>query len=120
MVKLHKLLSDKQKIRRRRRIVLSLNITTISWITECVGSIAMVFLIHYSKDAWMKRILQYCIASIYSIIVPCTYLMKSSDFRKRIVDNPIYIAMTNRLFPHINQIRPINHNNNEVEQNDSS
>ena len=116
MVKLRKLLSDSSKIRRRRCIFLSMNITIISWLTECIGSVAMTFMIYYPQENRTNRVLLCFIISIYFIIVPCTYLMNSSDVKNRIVENRIYLAITNMFFPHVNQIVPINNKDKEAEK----
>ena len=117
MVKLRNLLSDSRKIRRRRLIFLSMNITIISWLTEFVGSIAITLMILFPQEKRTTRLLEYLIDSIYLIIVPCTYLMNSSDVKNRIVDNRIYLAITNRFFTHVNKIVPKNNDDKEAEKN---
>ena len=114
LVKLRKLLTDTHKIRRRRRILLNIHITVIAWLLECVGSISVFLMIFLTPENGTTRGLQLISGAMYFIVVPSVYLMNSSDVKSAIVDNRIYLAFVNRLYPRINQIAPVNINNQDL------
>ena len=120
MIKLRKLLSDSRKIRRRRRIFLSMNITIASWLTEFFGNIAWGLMAYYPQENGTTRGLQYLVFFMYFIVIPSSYLLNTSDIRKTIVDSRNYLAFTNRFFPHINQIQPVNNDQNEELDNNGN
>ena len=109
--KLRMLLTDAHKIRRRRRILLNIHITVIAWLVECLGSISVFLMIFLTPENGTTRGLQFITGIMYFIVVPSVYLMNSSDVKSVIVDNRIYLAFVNQLYPRINQIAPVNNNN---------
>ena len=109
--KLRQLLTDAHKIRRRRRILLNIHITVIAWLLECLGSISVFLMIFLTPENGTTRGLQLITGVMYFIVVPSVYLMNSSDVKSVIVDNRIYLAFVNQLYPRINQIAPVNNNN---------
>ena len=109
--KLRKLLTDAHKIRRRRRILLNIHITVIAWLVECLGSISVFLMIFLTPENGTTRGLQFITGIMYFIVVPSVYLMNSSDVKSVIVDNRIYLAFVNQLYPRINQIAPVNNDN---------
>ena len=120
MVKMHKLLSDDRKIRRRRRIFLNMNITFMSWITECFGSIIWLLMQNYPQENITTRGLQCIFGVMYMIVIPSSYILNSADFKKMIIDNPIYLAFTNNFFPRINQVVPAHQHQNEQLPNEDN
>ena len=113
MITLRTLLTERKKLRRRRRIFLNIHITFVAWLMEFFGGLAgalMIFLPHENRTT---RGLQLITGFMYFIATPCAYLMNSSDVKSMILDNPIYLKFTNTFFPHINQIVPVNNNHNE-------
>ena len=113
MVKLRKLLTDSRKIRRGRRIFLTMNITIMSWITESFGSIIFMLMGYYPDENRTTRGLQCILGFTYMIVIPCSYLLNSSDVKKMIIDNRIYLAFINKFFPHIHQLRPEHRNQDQ-------
>ena len=103
---MRKLLADSRKIRRGRRIFLNMNITIMSWITESFGSHIFVLMSYYPDENRTTRGLQCVCGFMYMIVIPCTYLLNSSDVKKMIIDNRIYLAFINKFYPHINQLAP--------------
>ena len=120
MVKMRKLLSDKRKIRRLRRIFLNMNITFVSWTIECFGSIIWLLMQNYPQENRTTRGLQCILGVMYMIIIPCSYILNSADFKKMIIDNPIYLAFTNKFFPRINQVVPVHQRPNAELQNEDN
>ena len=111
---LRQLLTDANKIRRRRRILLNIHITVMAWLLECLGSISVFLMIFLPPENGTTRGLQFITGVMYFIVVPSVYLMNSSDVKSAIVDNRIYLAFVNRLYPRINQIAPVNNNNQDL------
>ena len=109
MVKLRKLLPDSKKIRRRQRIFVNMNITFIAWLIEFLGGFAGVLMIFLPQQNITTRALQMLTGFMSFIVVPCAYLMNSSDIKSAIIDNKFYVVFRKRFFPHINQLK---YNNN--------
>ena len=117
MVKLRKLLTDSRKIRRGRRIFLNMNITIMTWITETFGGHIFVLMSYYPDENRTTRGLHCILGFMYMIVIPCSYLLNSSDVKKMIIDNRIYLAFTNKFFPNINQLAPEHRNQDQELQN---
>ena len=113
MVKLHKLLAASKKIRRRRRIFLNMHISFVAWVIESFGGVAGMLMIFLPHENRTTRGLQFITGFVYFLVVPCAYLMNSSDVKSVILNNATYLKFTNRFFPRINQIAPVNNNRNE-------
>ena len=111
MIKLHTLLTESSKTRRRRRIQLNIHITIIAWLVEFLGGLVAVFMVFLPHENFTTRGLQYITGAIFGIVVPCVYLMNSSDMKSAILENKIYIPIVNRFSPRINPIVPANNNN---------
>ena len=120
MEKLRTLLPENKKIRRRRRIFLNMNIHIIAWIIELFGNLSFVLMIWGTQENWTTRGLEVVVGFIYSIAIPYTYLMNSSDIKKMVLDNWIYLAFINKFFPHINQTVLSNNVDNEHSQNNDN
>ena len=110
MVKLRKLLTDRIKIRRRRRILLNIHITIIAWLLEFLGGLGVVFMFFLPPENGTTRGLMYISGVMYGIVVPSVYLMNNSKVKSVILDNQIYLAFINQFYPRINQIVPANNN----------
>jgi hypothetical protein len=120
MVKLRKLLADSRKIRTRRRIFLNLNITFMSWIAECFGSITWGLMSYYPQENRTTRGLQCILGVMYMIVIPCSYILNSSDVKKMIIDNRIFLGFTNKFFPRINQVAPAHQYRDKELQNEET
>ena len=110
MVRLHKLLDEKTQIRRGRRILLNMEITFFAWFAELFGSIVAglsIFLLHETDKETSKRSAGLIAGVIYNWVVPAAYLINLSDVKLVILDSKLYINITNKFFPHINQVAPI-------------
>ena len=113
MAKLRTLLSEKDKIRRGRRIFLNMNIHIFAWIVELFGNLSFLLMVFSPQENWTTRGVQLVVGFFYFIAIPSTYLMSSSDFKRIVLHNWIYRAFIDRFFPHINQIVPLNRDDNE-------
>ena len=97
MRNLKKLLSDSGKVKRRRRMQLSIQITILSWSVESL-SFFVIFLgtfILGNKNSIVTLSLQTLTAFCYLFIVPSMYLVSSNDFKQKILDNKVYLAFNN-------------------------
>ena len=120
MVRLRKLLTNSKKVRRRRRIFLNMHITFVTWLLEFIGGFAGVLMIFLPHENRTTRGLQLFTGFMYFLIVPSAYLINSSDVKNLIIDNPTYLKFTNRFFPRINQIVPVNNNPDQELQNNAN
>ena len=93
-----------------------MNICITAWIIELLGSFVGIVVFFSPQEYRTTMALQILCGIIYNIAVPSTYLINSKDVKKRILDNRIYLSFTNRFFPHVNQILPMNI---EIEKNEA-
>ena len=115
MIKLRKILTESSKIRRRRRIYLNIHITIIAWLGEFLGGLFAVLMIFLPHENGITRGLHLVNLALFATVVPCVYLMNSSDVKSAILDNKIYLTIVNRFSPRINQIVPANINSEDLE-----
>ena len=110
MLRLRKLLDEKSKIRRGRRILLNMEITFLAWFAEFVGgtmAAVSIALLHETDKETSKRSAALIAGVIYTWIVPAVYMINSSDVKSAILDSKLYVTITSIIFPHINQVVPV-------------
>ena len=118
MSNLKRLLNETSKARRHRRNNLNIQITILGWSVEFIGFlIAFIgsFVVGH-EDSVTTLWLQTLTLTVYFIILPSTILLNSSKLKDQIVDNTLYISISN-LFPK-NQVRNINSEQMERSSNE--
>ena len=121
MIKLRKLLPDSSKKQRCKRNVLNIQITILSWLVEFLGFLTVVLgtAIIGHENAVVTMTFQ-CISMLfYSVLVPCTILVNSTDVKDYITESEWYLKFINLLgcqpvFPSRIDDR-YDHNEDEVE-----
>ena len=99
MKKLKKLLNPSTKIKRRHRTLLNISITILAWLVEFLAFFLVFlgsFILGYDSTT-TTLFLQTFSFAIYFVICPSVFLMNSHETKTKIVENPIYQKMINRI-----------------------
>ena len=99
MLKLRKLLVDKTKIQRHQRILLNIHITVPAWLVESISYIMGSISVFLSQQNNITRGLQSFAGLIYFVAVPGVYLVNNGYTKSAILDNKLYLALINNVFP---------------------
>lgn len=92
MGRLKTLLSDSAKTRRYRNTTLNLQITILGWLVEVFGfltCVAGVFILGHGNDV-VTMILHTIAMIIYTIFIPCSVLINSSEAKEYIAESQWY------------------------------
>ena len=119
MVRLDKLLAEKSKIRRGRRILLNIHITFLAWIVELIGFIVGFIGLLLQHKTNGPRFLRNITGVFYFILVPSTYLINSSNVKSLILDNKLYLTFINKFLPNSLIMLPPDNNANIEKPQDS-
>ena len=92
MIRLKKMMSEKQKKLKTRNNTLNLQITILGWLVEVLGFVPTIvgvgILGHGNSIATMTL---HTISMInYFIILPCSILVNSSDVKEYIIEHELY------------------------------
>ena len=99
MKKLKKLLSVSSKVKRRHQTLLNISITIFAWLVEFLAFFIVFlgsFILGYESTT-TTLFLQTFSFAIYYVICPSVFLMNSFEMKTKVVENPIYQAMINRI-----------------------
>ena len=120
MIKLRKLLCDSSKVKRRRRILLSMQMTFLAWVVEFLGFVFIllgIFIIGKNNNI-ITFVIQTVTALLIFILVPSTYLINNSSFKSLVLKNKLYLSLIDKLFHvPINQPNSADHNPNLHNEN---
>ena len=100
MVKLKKLLSDDLKILRHRRLILNIQITTLTWMFELVLSffaIVVTLAGIENKHKVFSFLVPELINIVYTVLNPALTLTNDTELKDRVVQNDWYIGILDRL-----------------------
>ena len=119
MIRLKKLLPESAKRRRCRQNVLNIQIAILGWLVELLGFLVSalgVFILGHENPI-ITMTLQTFSMIFYAILVPCTLLINSSDFKDQIVESDWYLTLLKmiRCQPHEYSSNDVN----EVEQHEN-
>ena len=92
MIKLKKLLAESSKVKRRRKIYVSMHITILAWLCEFLGfflGFVATMIVGHQNNA--NRAIQVISGYVYFFFVPCTYLINDSEFKEEILKNHLYV-----------------------------
>jgi len=106
------LLSKSSKARRHRRNLLNIQITTLAWLVEFLGFYTFLigsFVLGHTNTS-VTFVLQILSAILNFILLPCIFLISSSQFKGMIVESNWYLALVDRFNP-----QPINELEDESE-----
>ena len=95
MKRLKKLLPESAKCRRGRQNVLNIQIAILGWLVELLGFLVSalgVFILGHENPI-ITMTLQTFSMIFYAILVPCTLLINSSDFKDQIVESDWYLTL---------------------------
>lgn len=117
MIKLKKLLSKKAKVKRGRRILLNIQITSFAWGIEFVGFLVTCLGIMVFGEE--NHVAVFCIqnftALVYFIIIPGSYLINTRQIKTSILENSFYLTFVDKCFLNcVNRINStVNHDDDE-------
>ena len=113
MRKLKKLLSTSSKIRRNRQRLLNLQIQIFAWLVEFLGGMIFAIMVLGPTHGNIPNSVVGLFSSlIYFVIIPSVYSINNENFKSSIMENPLYLSLTNKLFStRINKI--FNENDDE-------
>ena len=101
IIKLKKLLSKSSKARRHRRNLLNIQITTLAWFIEFLGFYTFLlgsFILGHT-DTSVTFLLQVLTTIFNFILLPCIFLISSSQFKNIIADSNWYLVLVHRVSP---------------------
>ena len=92
MLKLKNLLSDGSRALRHQRNVLNLLITMFAWLVELFGGLTLVLgsFIFGHGNSIVTLALQTLSLSFYFVILPCTLLINSDEWKEAILEYKWY------------------------------
>ena len=103
MTSLKKLLDTSSKIRRNRRRLLVLQIQIFAWLVEFIAGIVGLILIMGPITKLPANVIGVFITIVYFVLVPSVFLINNEDLKSKIIDNEIYLTITNKFFSRIDQ-----------------
>ena len=117
MKRLKKLLPDSTKRRRCRQNVLNIQIAILGWLVELLGFLVSalgVFILGHENPI-ITMTLQTFSMIFYAILVPCTLLINSSDFKDQIVESHWYLTLLK-----IVRCQPPEYSSNDVNESEQN
>ena len=101
IIKLKKILSKSSKARRHRRNLLNIQITTLAWFIEFLGFYSFLlgsFILGHTNTS-VTFLLQVLTTILNFILLPCIFLISSSQFKAIIADSNWYQILVHRVSP---------------------
>ena len=117
MTRLKKLLSTSSKIRRNRRKLLVLQIQIFAWLVEFIAGIVGLILIMGPITKLPANVIGVFTTIVYFVLVPSVFLINNEDLKSKIIDNEIYLTITNKFFSR--SINRIDYKQNDLEENET-
>ena len=116
MTRLKKLLSTSSKIRRNRRKLLVLQIQIFAWLVEFIAGIVGLILIMGPITKLPANVIGVFTTIVYFVLVPSVFLINNEDLKSKIIDNEIYLTITNKFFSR--SINRIDYKQQGLEENE--
>ena len=116
MTSLKKLLDTSSKIRRNRRRLLVLQIQIIAWLVEFIAGIVGLILIMGPITKLPASVIGVFTSIVYFVLVPSVFLINNEDLKSKIIDNEIYLTITNKFFSR--SINRIDYKQEDLEENE--
>ena len=116
MTRLKKLLHTSSKIRRNRRRLLVLQIQIIAWLVEFIAGIVGLILIMGPITKLPGSVIGVFTSIVYFVLVPSVFLINNEDLKSKIIDNEIYLTITNKFFSR--SINRIDYKQQGLEENE--
>ena len=116
MTRLKKLLSTSSKIRRNRRKLLVLQIQIFAWLVEFIAGIVGLILIMGPITKLPANVIGVFTTIVYFVLVPSVFLINNEDIKSKIIDNEIYLTITNKFFSR--SINRIDYKQKDLEENE--
>ena len=116
MTRLKKLLSTSSKIRRNRRKLLVLQIQIFAWLVEFIAGIVGLILIMGPITTLPANVIGVFTTIVYFVLVPSVFLINNEDLKSKIIDNEIYLTITNKFFSR--SINRIDYKQEDLEENE--
>ena len=98
MTRLKKLLNTSSKIRRNRRKLLVLQIQIFAWLVEFIAGIVGLIMIMGPITKLPANVIGVFTTIVYFVLVPSVFLINNEDLKSKIIDNEIYLTITNKFF----------------------
>ena len=116
MTSLKKLLDTSSKIRRNRRRLLVLQIQIFAWLVEFIAGIVGLILIMGPITKLPANVIGVFTTIVYFVLVPSVFLINNEDLKSKIIDNEIYLTITNKFFSR--SINRIDYKQKDLEENE--
>ena len=116
VTRLKKLLSTSSKIRRNRRKLLVLQIQIFAWLVEFIAGIVGLILIMGPITKLPANVIGVFTTIVYFVLVPSVFLINNEDLKSKIIDNEIYLTITNKFFSR--SINRIDYKQQGLEENE--
>ena len=116
MTRLKKLLSTSSKIRRNRRKLLVLQIQIFAWLVEFIAGIVGLILIMGPITKLPANVIGVFTTIVYFVLVPSVFLINNEDLKSKIIDNEIYLTITNKFFSR--SINRVDYKQKDLEENE--
>ena len=100
MAKLKMLLSDDLKILRHRRLILNIQITTLTWMFELVVSFLAIVITLAGVDTTNKAfsfLIPELINIVYTVLNPALTLINDTELKDKVIQNDWYIGILDKL-----------------------
>ena len=117
VTRLKKLLSTSSKIRRNRRKLLVLQIQIFAWLVEFIAGIVGLILIMGPITKLPANVIGVFTTIVYFVLVPSVFLINNEDLKSKIIDNEIYLTITNKFFSR--SINRIDYKQKDLEENET-
>ena len=100
MLILKKLLSDDLKILRHRRLILNIQITTLTWMFELVLSFLVIVVTLAGVDI-KQKVLSFLVPEliniVYTVVTPALTLINDTELKDNVIQNDWYISILSKL-----------------------
>ena len=116
MTRLKKLLNTSSKIRRNRRKLLVLQIQILAWSVEFIVGIVGLILIIGPITKLPANVIGVFTSIVYFVLVPSVFLINNEDLKSKIIENEIYLTITNKFFSR--SINRIDYKQKDLEENE--
>ena len=116
MTRLKKLLNTSSKIRRNRRKLLVLQIQIFAWLVEFIAGIVGLIMIMGPITKLPANVIGVFTTIVYFLLVPSVFLINNEDLKSKIIDNEIYLTITNKFFSR--SINRIDYKQEDLEENE--
>ena len=117
MTRLKKLLNTSSKIRRNRRKLLVLQIQIFAWLVEFIAGIVGLIMIMGPITKLPANVIGVFTTIVYFVLVPSVFLINNEDLKSKIIDNEIYLTITNKFFSR--SINRIDYKEKDLEENET-